>query len=286
MKWPSLILIMTLISCATVDKGKQSSYEKMLTYLRQGDIPKAVQSIKESPYNTFDFYVITERYNKPVKFTGIKKSIVIDGLNKIQKSLEQCRGKHTCFEKLGWSSAKYFYTGSPHLGLDSSHFHKKTDMSIFDGDINDGSSSWKSTKKYNYREMLSNYKTRTDAIIRKQSDTRRAKRQDALRRTLKRNMSDANFRKCLAKSLLEDSKHNLKVIHHNYGIALKTKHGRRRPERTKKAYGIEVQNAESDIQRYTHLLSKEKDGKLDNCEQHRQFIYTHKDDLKRMLDYR
>ena len=287
MKLLSLLVVMCIItSCASVNKEKSNVYEKMLDSLRQGEIETAISIIDGSSFDSFDFYVISEHYQNPIKFVGVKKDDVLNGLRSINQTLKSCRGNPSCFEDLNWSSAKWFYDYSHKLGLNKSHLHNKYNVTVFDGEVNNGSSSWRSSKKYNYREMLSNYKKKTDEGIKKQTTNARMRKKEKLTKELNKKMSNANFRKCLTSYLVDYNEQALKVIHRNYDVALNTKHGRRNEEITKKAYSIEVKDAENNISKYNQLLSAQKGGSLDDCKKQWPFIERHRLDLERILNNR
>ena len=287
MKWLRLLVSMLIVSsCASVNKEKSDTYESMLRFLRQGDIEEAINIIDKSSFESFDFYVSSDRYQNPIKFVGVKKTDVLSGLRAINQTLKSCRGNQSCFEDLNWSSARWFYDYSNKLGLKNFHLHSKYKVTIFDGEVIDGSASWRNTKKYNYSELLTNYKKRTDSQIKNQFEDARARKQGKLSESMTTKMSSAGFRKCLTNFLVEFNKQNLKVIHRNYGVALNTRSGRKNEEITKRAYKIEVQTTEDNIEKYSKILASQKGGSLNNCQKHNSFIEANRLDLERMLNNR
>lgn len=277
-------LLFLLIGCASVDKGKAKDYEKMLQSLREGHLDDAIQTIQSSSYDKFDFYVRTERYNKPVKFIGISKQVIIKGLTNIKQSLNKCRGKVRCFEELGWSSARYFYPRNyALLGLDSSHVHEKYKLTIFDGEIPDSSSGWIEARKYNFREMLSNFKARTDKEIKKQINKQEATREAQSSKTLEEKMSNEDFRRCVVAKLVDSKKDSIQIAVQEHGYLKRTSFYHEKKELNDQLFAANVQNLTKLEKLYKNLSSKIGSASKGHCDKEKRYIHQNLKDLERRV---
>lgn len=283
MKWLNIAILLFTVSCASVDKGKSDDYQKMISELRNGELEKAIEVIKKSRYESFDFYVITDKYDKAVKFTEVDKGIVLGGLRKIKESLDNCKGNNSCYEDLGWPSQRYFANGYNKFNLGTEHFHKKYKVSIFDGAVNGEGAQWQSHRIFNTSQMLINYKERTDRAIKLAKEKRQSKQNDNLRKLQKNKMQSPKFRKCLVNYLLDYEDHNRKVINKNFENLKLTSLYQKNKNLNDKLYSDSVNTSSRKSKQYNSLIAKEGSINDSECNQEFKLIQKYRFDFEQKL---